>query len=130
MIDSEAKKWSAFIHLGTLLGYVFPFGHILGPIIIWMIKKDSDPFIDENGKSAINFQISFTIYSIIICMIFFFAAFAFAFASSEAGIIFIPMLFLFIFVFFLIEIIFIALGASSAYNGKVYRYPLTIRFLK
>jgi uncharacterized Tic20 family protein len=128
MIDSEAKKWSAFIHLGTLLGYVFSFGHILGPLVLWMMKKDSDPFIDENGKSAINFQISFTIYSIIICIIFFFAAFTLIF--SEAGIVFIPMIILFIFVFYLIEIIFIALGASAAYNGEVYRYPLTIRFLK
>ena len=127
MIDSESKKWAALIHLAGLAGYVIPFGHIFGPLVVWLMKKDGNDFVDENGKSAINFQISLTIYSLVGVFFFFISFFA---TMSGGGFFAFPMMIGAVFIFYGIELLLIALAASSAYSGKVYRYPLTIRFLK
>ena len=63
-ISKDAKMWAMFCHLAGLAAYVLPFvGNIIGPLIIWQVKKDEHPFIDANGKEAVNFQISITIYA-------------------------------------------------------------------
>jgi len=57
--------WGMFCHLSTLCGYVMPFGNILGPLVVWLIKKDEYPLVDDQGKEALNFQISITIWTVI-----------------------------------------------------------------
>ena len=51
----EARQWAMFCHFAAFLGLVFPFGNLLGPLIVWQIKKDMDPFVDAQGKEALNF---------------------------------------------------------------------------
>ena len=66
MFDSmshEEKTWGMICHLSAFAFFI-PFGHILGPLIVWLIKKEEFPFVNEQGKEALNFQISITIYSI------------------------------------------------------------------
>lgn len=127
MLDKDTKNWAAAVHLAALAGFVFPLGNILGPLIIWLIKKDSSDFINQSGKSALNFQISLTIYSII-GFLFLFMSF---FATIEQGGAFLmfPMIAGFI-LLSIIEILFIVFAAVSTDNGKVFRYPLSIRFLR
>ena len=117
MAEEETKRintWCMLCHLTSLAAYIgIPFGNIIGPLIIWLIKKDEFPLVDEQGKESMNFQISLTIYAIIsgiLCFI----------------IIGIPMLIALI----IIHIVFVIKATIKANNGETYQYPLTIRLIK
>ena len=63
--NKDARMWAMICHLAGLAGIILPAsGNIVAPLIIWQIKKDNNPFIDEQGKEAVNFQISMSIYLI------------------------------------------------------------------
>lgn len=113
-INKDARMWAMICHLSGLAGIILPAsGNIVAPLIIWQIKKDNNPFIDEQGKEAVNFQISMSIYllaSIILSCI----------------CIGVPLIIATIIVFF----VFMLIAAVKANNGFHYRYPLTIRFIK
>ena len=100
-------------HLAALSSWVgVPFGNILGPLLVWVIKKDEMPLVDANGKESINFGISMTIYlaiSAVLCLVL--------------------IGFVGVFVFGLMALIFPVIGAIKANEGKVYVYPMTIRFI-
>lgn len=100
-------------HLASLAKYTaIPLANILGPLIIWQIKKDQSPLVDDQGKEAVNFQISVTLYVLVgllsLCV--------------GVGFIVLPVLGIFDFVFTII-------AAVKANQGEMYRYPLTIRFV-
>lgn len=57
-ISAEERQWGMFAHLATLIGLIIPLGSILGPLVIWLIKKDTMPFVEDQGKEAVNFQLS------------------------------------------------------------------------
>lgn len=63
-------------HLAAFLGFVFPFGSVVGPLILWQMKKEVDPFIDDQGKEALNFQITVAI-AWIACIVLAFAVIGF-----------------------------------------------------
>lgn len=111
--NKDARNWAMAAHLSSLSGFVIPFGNILGPLIVWLIKKDEMPFVNEHGKESLNFQISVTIYILVsavltLCVVGF------------AGVIGFP-------IFGLVMAIIAAISASA---GKAYQYPLTIRLVK
>ena len=102
-----------FTHLSGLAGLVIPFGNLLGPLIFWQIKKNEFPFGDDQGKEALNFQIT--------------AALAFV-----ACIILMAVLigFLLIFVVGIAWLVLTIMGGIKANNGEYYRYPMTLRLIK
>lgn len=110
----EARKWATVSHAIALVGLLANgIGFLLGPLIVWLVKRNDDPFIDEQGKEAVNFQITMLI------------------AAAISGIltfvlIGIPLLI----VVGLCMIVFPIIGAVKAGDGVHYRYPLSIRFLK
>jgi uncharacterized protein len=109
----QERQWALICHLSGFCGFIFPFGNLIAPIVIWSLKKDEFPIVDEHGKEVINFQISFTIWILIV----------------------IPFVFLIIGIPILIVLliaypVFIIIGAIKADNGILYRYPPAIRFLK
>jgi len=113
-ISKDARMWAMFCHLAGLCNFILPaIGNIVGPLIIWQLKKEEHPFVDTNGKEALNFQISITIYSIISLITFVICIGPFVLA---AVIIF--------------DLIFLLIAAVKANNGQEFRYPLTIRFIK
>src|SRR4051812_12916572 len=58
----DEKMWAMLSHLTSLSGYlIVPFGNVLAPLIIWLIKKDTMPFVDDQAKESLNFQITLTI---------------------------------------------------------------------
>ena len=57
-ISQEEKQWGMFAHLSALLGLVIPLGNVIGPLVIWLVKKDTMPFVDNQAKEALNFQIT------------------------------------------------------------------------
>ncbi len=106
-LSSEERQWAMFAHLSAiLLGFI-------GPLVIWLVKKDESEYISEHAKEALNFQISVFIY-IIGCM----------FAMIILiGFLLLPAVGIFALV---VEII----AGIRASEGQMYRYPLCIRFIK
>ncbi len=112
--EKDPRMWGMFCHLAALSGFLgIPLGWILGPLVVWLIKKEDYPFVDQQGKESINFQISMTIYM---------------FAS--AVLIFVLVGFLLLPALVIFDIVMVILATIKANEGKSFRYPLTIRFLK
>ena len=104
--EKQARTWAMACHLSALVG-------ILGPLIVWLIKKDENKLIDENGKEALNFQISI--------MIYFAGAFLLTFI-----LIGIPLMF----ALGIANLVLIVTAAVKVSNGESYKYPMAIRLIK
>src|SRR5262245_10976235 len=64
--DNNARLWGMLAHLTALSGLIgVPFGHILGPLVIWLIKRQEIPFVDDQGKESLNFQITSVIAALV-----------------------------------------------------------------
>jgi len=109
----EIRQWAMFCHFASFFGLIFPFGNLLGPLIIWQIKKETDPFIDAQGKEALNFQITVSIAAMI-CMLLMVVVIGF------------PLLILVGVGALVLTII----GGLKANDGLAYRYPFTWRLIK
>jgi uncharacterized protein len=111
--SSDVRTWSVLCHASALLGLFFHFfGHLLGPLIVWLIKRDMSPEIDANGKESLNFQISMLIYDVI------------------AGILIIVLIGIPILIaLWILNTVFVIIASVKTSEGKFYRYPFTIRFL-
>ncbi len=110
----HARTWGMLCHLSAVAGYtVVPFGHILGPLIVWLVKKDDYAFVDDQGKEALNFQISILLYTIV-------SAFMILMCL---GIVLLVLIQLFNFVMIIV-------ASIKASNGETFRYPLTLRLIK
>ena len=94
-------------------GFVIPaFGHILGPLIVWLIKRGDSSEIDAQGKEALNFQISMLIYNLV------------------AGVLCLLLIgFALLAVLHILNVVFVIIAARKASEGRLYRYPLTIRLV-
>ena len=115
MNEKDARVWALLCHLGGLGVYIVPtIGHLLAPLIIWLIKKDESPFVDDQGKEALNFQISITIYAVIAALLI---------PLFGLGAVLLIALGIF-------DLIIIIIAAVKANSGEKYRYPLCIRFIK
>ena len=144
------KNVSTLIHLSTFSKYFIPLGNFLLPLIMWTVNKNH-PFINEHGRQAINFQLSVLMYSLvvgIICIPFFFI-----FASDFVGLMEVinehahevhiengddfgrfVILFgtaaLLLFGLFVFELYVVISATINAHRGKLYKYPLSIPFIK
>ena len=66
-VSSNVRTWNILCHASALLGVFFHFpGHLLGPLVVWLAKRDDSPEIDAHGKESLNFQISMLIYNVIV----------------------------------------------------------------
>jgi uncharacterized protein len=112
-VDGESRMWGMLCHLSALSAYVTGLGGILGPLIVWLVKKDSLPFVDDQGKESLNFQISMLIYHLI------------GAALLLCFLIGIPVLI----VLSAMNIVFIIVASVKANSGEAYRYPFTLRLI-
>ncbi len=115
-INKDARMWAMFCHLVGLAALLPPipiFGGVIGALIIWQVKKDEFPFVDEQGKEALNFQISILIYAIVAGLLIF----------ACIGALLLPAVMIF-------DIVFAIIAAIKANDGFHYRYPLCCRFIK
>jgi len=111
--SNEAKQWAFFAHLSALVGFVIPFGSLLGPLIIWQMKKNEMPFVDDQGREALNFQITMAI-AFVVCCVLMLILIGFLLAAIVG----------------LVDIIYTIIAAIAANNGQTYRYPLNLRLIK
>jgi uncharacterized protein len=110
---ANVRTWNILCHASALLGVFFHFpGHILGPLIVWLAKRDDSPEIDAHGKESLNFQISMLLYN----------AIAVVFCLVLIGFLLLPIL-------WVLNAVFVIVASIQASDGKFYRYPMTIRFI-
>jgi len=89
------------------------FTGFLGPLIIWLIKKDEMPFVDDQGKESLNFQITmliaWTVSGLLACVFI--------------GFVLLPIV-------MVVDIVFVILASIKASGGEAYRYPVCLRLIK
>jgi len=110
----DVRTWNVLCHATALAGFFVPWaGHILGPLIVWLAKRNDSPEIDENGKESLNFQISMLIYNVI------------------AGVLCLVLIgFVILAILHILNLVLVIVASIQASEGKLYRYPMTIRLIK
>jgi len=112
VVDKDARNWAMFTHLSTFAGHFVPFANIAAPLIFWCLKKDEMPFVNDQGKEALNFQITMTLALIVAAISI----------LILVGIVLLPAVWLF-------DVIVTIIAAVKANEGVAYRYPCCIRFV-
>lgn len=116
----ETRKWAMLCHMGGLASLVpFPTANIILPLVIWLTKRNTDPYIDEQGREAVNFQISMFLYWALV-------------TAMVVLLKYILIGYLFIWLPFLVIIAQVGgtiIGVIRAHDGENFRYPLILRFL-
>jgi uncharacterized Tic20 family protein len=119
-LSSEERMWAMFGHLSALTGlFTGGIGNIVGPLIIWQVKKDTMPFASAEAKEALNFNISWLLWALIL------GAVTFVLMLFFIGVLLLPVLA----GLGIAWVVFSIIGGLKANEGKPYRYPLTIRFI-
>ena len=110
--DPNEKQWGMFVNLASLAIFVgIPLGNVIGPLVIYLIKKDEYEFVNEQGKEVLNFQITWTLIFIVSAILI----------LAGIGI-------LLLIGFGIAWLILVIMGTVAASNGQGYKYPLTFNF--
>jgi uncharacterized protein len=128
--QQQVRTWSMLCHLSALAGLFIPFGSILGPLIVWQIKKNELPEIDPHGKESLNFQITVLIITLIFSAFLFgtlgygaFIGSPFALFAGTIGLGSILSLIR------LVSWILVIIASVRANNGELFHYP-SIKFIR
>jgi uncharacterized Tic20 family protein len=113
-LSSDEKMWAMFCHLSALIGIFVGGMNFLGPLICWLVKKDSSRFVNAHGKEALNFQLNMLIY--------FLVSIAIAIVTCGVGIV-LPI------ALGIYSLIMPIIAGVKANGGEMYRYPLTFRMI-
>jgi uncharacterized protein len=113
-VSKDEQNWAMFCHLAALSGFVIPFGNIIGPLVIWLMKKDTMPLVDQHGKESLNFQITVLIaFGVCILLAFVLIGFALMFVVGIGALVLTIM------------------ATIKVSNGEFdYKYPFAIRLIK
>ena len=121
---AEEKQWALFAHLSALLGafvtgFWFGWGCFLGPLVIWLVKKDTMPFVNDQAREALNFNITLAIIGVILLV--------FSIVTLGIGLLITIPLGIIVAIGWLVLTVIAAIKASE---GVAYRYPLSLRLIK
>lgn len=100
-------------HLSALLGFVIPFANVLAPLMLWLMHRTRHPYIDEQGREALNFQLTILVYLLL----------AFGLVLALVGLVMIPLIAVF-------QLVMVIVAAVRVNDGEAWRYPVTLRFLR
>ena len=111
---TNIRTWSILVHAIALIGFFVPVGgHIVGPLAIWLAKRHDAPELDAHGKESVNFQISMLIYNAI------------------AGILCLVLIgFVALAVLHILNVVFVVIASIQASDGRLFRYPISLRLVK
>ncbi len=109
----DERMWAMLSHISSFAMFIFPFGNIIAPLVIWLLKREQMPLVEDQGREVLNFQISISIYGIISAILI-------------TIVIGIPLFFA-VAIFAIVATI---IGAIRANDGERYRYPLNLRLIK
>jgi uncharacterized protein len=112
-VDQEVRNTAVAAHLSTFAGLVVPFGSVIGPLAVWLTRRDRDRFIDDAGREALNFGISIAVYGAVVLV-------------AALMLVGIPLLIAGV----ISWVVLASLAAVKASQGQSYRYPLTMRFVR
>jgi uncharacterized protein len=112
-VDEAARNSAVAAHLLTFAGLVVPFGSVIGPLAVWLTRRDRDPFIDQAGREALNFGISIALYGAGLLV-------------AALMLVGIPLLIIGVAAW----VVLASLAAVKASQGQAYRYPLTLRLVR
>ena len=113
-LSKEVRNWAMGVHMIALVGLLGNgIGFFIGPLVLWLVKREEHPFIDEQGKEAVNFQLTM--------MLAFFVAALLIFVVI--GIFLLPLL-------GVVDVVLTIIASMRASTGEHYRYPFSIRFVK
>jgi uncharacterized protein len=113
VVDEAARTTAVAAHLSTFAGLIVPFGSVIGPLAVWLTRRDRDPFIDQAGREALNFGISIAIYGAVLLV-------------AALMLVGIPLLVVGVVAW----VVLASLAAVKASHGQTYRYPLTLRLVR
>ena len=111
--NAEERQWGMLAHLLAFCGVVIPFGNVIAPLVVWQIKKDTMPFVSDQAKEALNFNITMAIAGII-CFLLTFVL---------IGLILAPLL-------GIAWLVLTIMAGLKANEGIAYRYPFALRLIK
>ena len=118
--ENQVRMWNMLCHLSALSGLIVPFGNIIGPLLIWQIKKSEFPSVEVHGKAALNFQITVLLAvlagGVVAVILSFFCI----------GYLLFPL----VGIIALCGLIFAVIAGLKANEGKDYRYPWTLELIK
>ncbi len=117
--ESQARTWNMLCHLSALAGLVIPFGNLLGPLLIWQIKKHELPSVEAHGKAALNFQLTVTIAALMG------GALAFVLSFVCIGWLLAPVVIL----IGLAGLVFAVIAGLKANDGQEYKYPFSLTLI-
>lgn len=109
--SGSVRNWGMVAHLSAFLVFVVPIP-VLGPLLVWLLKREDHPFIEAHAKEAVNFNLSMLIYGIIATLLILVAI----------GVLLLPIV-------AIAWIVLVVIAGVKAANGEDYRYPFTIRFV-
>ena len=112
--DRNARNWAMICHLSALVGLLWiPILHILAPLFVWLFKRNDHPFIDDQGKEALNFQITMGLIGLV---------------GWVLTLIFVGWLILILLL--AINFVFVLSAALKVNQGESYRYPFNLRLIR
>lgn len=120
--SADERQWAMFAHLSSLLGGLLTSGwggFFIGPLIIWLVKKETMPFVDDQGKEALNFSITVSIICVVLMMMTFMTL-------GIGALLTIPLMM----AVGITALVFVIIAAIKSHEGVRYRYPVSLRLVK
>ena len=123
--SDEEKQWAMFAHLSALIGGILTsgwagsIGCFIGPLIIWLVKKDTMPFVADQAKEALNFNITVSAVFVVLLILT-------VLSLGIGALLTVPVML----IVGLGALVLIIIAAVKANNGEAYRYPFTLRLVK
>lgn len=117
--DANEKQFALFVHLSALLGFFIPLGNVIAPLVMWQIKKNESAFIDDQGKEALNFNLTLLMAGLALIILTVITFGLGIFLTAPLGL-----------VLGVAWLVFAILGGIKANEGIAYRYPYILRLIK
>lgn len=111
--SQQANMWAMLCHVSALAGFLIPFGSIVGPLVVWQLKKKEFPMVDDQGKEAVNFQLT-VFLALLVSMVLMFVGIGFLLIAAVI----------------IAALVLTIIAAVKANQGVLYRYPLKIAWIK
>ena len=122
---ADVKTWAMLCHLLALAGLVCPFGNIIGPLVVWLVKKDQMPIVNDQGKESLNFQIT-----VAIAVLVGFVAVSILSAIPVIGWIFAIIFWIPVAAIGIYALVMVIMASVKANEGGAYHYTISLRLIK
>ena len=116
---SEERTWAMFGHLSAFSAFLTGIGMVVGPLIVWLVKRDTMPFVADQAKEALNFNITVLLVGVALLLL--------VILTFGIGLLIVGPVGVVIFVAWIVLTI---IATVNANNGTYYRYPFTLRLIK